>query len=1528
MKKILLIFAIVFSSLSYSQAITVSTNTYTVPQLVNTVLINSPCVSAVNVTSKTGTNFGSSNGIGFFQNTNPNFPMQSGVILSTGNVMHAAGPNTTELSDGNTTWPGDANLEATLASAGISMHSVNATVLEFDFTPISPTFSFDFLFASEEYGNFQCQFSDAFAFLLTNTSTGVTTNLAVVPNTNLPISVVTIRDFLYNSSCPSANAQYFGSYNGGSAAASSAVNFNGQTKLMNASATLVPNVTYHIKLVVADRSDESSDSAIFISSDTFNIGQDVLGQDITASSPNSPCFGDTYIINSNLNPANYTFVWTKNGVVLPSETGATLAVTESGTYGLTYQNIMTGCIPVSDAVEITYQPQIVPGTPINLYKCDTGATSYTYDLSANTNIVKAGLNPATIITYHATQALADSGSSALPLNYTAAPGTTIYVRIKNANNNCYTTESFQLLTSPAPVAHQPANMTKCAGSAFGNSAFNLTSQNGAILGAQPTSTYTVTYYSSLANANAATSALNANAFYATNNTTVYARVQNNSDSTCYSITSFVLYINPLPLVDSLDSVVLCGSYTLPHLNNGHFFSGPNGTGTPMFEGDVITETKTIYIYNESASGCSAGTSFSVTIIDPLTLAPAGGTYCGSYTLPGLTNGKYFTGDNGTGTQLQPGTVITTSQTIYVYFQSLIAPFCILTDSFHIVIVPGVTVETRPDVFECTSYTLPPLALGEYYTLPSAGGSQLPAGTILTTSQKVYIHALSSNNCASESSFNVVIGITAPADVDQCQPYILPALPVGKYFTGPMGTGTQIASGTAVSLTQTIYIYAPTTSGTNNCTDNLHFEVTIGQPIIDTLSDVSVCESYTLPALSSGDYYTGANGSGTMLHAGDVITSNQTIFIFKRATAICSNQSSFTVTVSPKPAIDSRSDIDICNSYVLTTLSVGNYYTGPNGTGTMLPGGTVITTSQLIYIYAVSPTAPYCAAQNSFNITIYSIEADAPTNVTACDRYTLPALHIGNYYSQPGGPLGGEGTLMHAGDVITTTKTIYVYTESGERINCTDENSFTITINPTPIVAPIANVNACHSYTLPALTVGNYFTAAGGTGTQLHANDVITINQTVYVYAQTATSPNCSDEKSFTINLYKVDVLPNVTTCDSYILPALTVGNYFTGASGTGTMLHAGQAVSSSKTIYIYGHAPFSPGCADESSFNVTIVNAPLVNAIPSGLTTVCDEDGINDGKTTFNLHQLDAAALGSQTGTEFTVTYYDNLADAESATNAITSTTASLVFVRVTNALTAHCYDLKSIVIKVNKLPEPTPVGGIICYDTRTKTLINPFTIQSGLSAATHTFEWTNESGTIVGTGATYTAGAPGNYTLVTTSNATGCASAPVTVTVSPSEPAIISYTMTDDFSDEQSITVTAQGSGDYEYQLDNGPFQDSNIFQNVSSGTHVITVHDKNGCGTSDSQALVINYPKYFTPNGDGYNDTWNIVDLKAKDNAIIHIFDRYGKLLGEIRPSGAGWDGMASGQSLPSTDYWFNVTYSEDGVAKEFRSHFAMKR
>jgi hypothetical protein len=250
-----------------------NTTTYTPEQLINNVLVNNPCITISNVTSSTGTNFGSTNGIGYFTNTNATFPLASGIVLSTGNVNNIPGPNTSTLNDGISAWAGDAQLENIISTAtGTAMISKNATKLEFDFTSLNEFMSFNFLFASEEYGAFQCTFADAFAFLLTDLETGVTTNLAVVPGTTTPISVVTIRDTANNTSCASVNPDFFDTYFSGASNFSSATNFNGQTFEMTASSVITPNHPYHIKLVVADRSDNAYDSAVFIKAGSFTSG--------------------------------------------------------------------------------------------------------------------------------------------------------------------------------------------------------------------------------------------------------------------------------------------------------------------------------------------------------------------------------------------------------------------------------------------------------------------------------------------------------------------------------------------------------------------------------------------------------------------------------------------------------------------------------------------------------------------------------------------------------------------------------------------------------------------------------------------------------------------------------------------------------------------------------------------------------------------------------------------------------------------------------------------------------------------------------------------------------------------------------------------------------------------------------------------------------------------------------------------------------------------------------------------------------
>src|SRR5690606_2367019 len=253
MKKIYFILTFLVGVIGFSQPITVSTTTYSVQELVDGVLVNTPCADVSNITSLTGTSFGQVNGIGYFTNTNPDFPMTDGIILSTGNALAAPGPSVGNQSAGSNAWPDDAQLttymNTYLNQPNQGYH--NATILEFDFVPYTNEISFNFVFASEEYGGFQCSYSDAFAFFLTNVATGQTTNLAIVPGTTDPISVVTIRDQAHNTSCNSVNPEYFGSYNLNNGI--SAINFRGETVKMQAYSEVTPGSQYHIKLVIQDR---------------------------------------------------------------------------------------------------------------------------------------------------------------------------------------------------------------------------------------------------------------------------------------------------------------------------------------------------------------------------------------------------------------------------------------------------------------------------------------------------------------------------------------------------------------------------------------------------------------------------------------------------------------------------------------------------------------------------------------------------------------------------------------------------------------------------------------------------------------------------------------------------------------------------------------------------------------------------------------------------------------------------------------------------------------------------------------------------------------------------------------------------------------------------------------------------------------------------------------------------------------------------------------------------------------------------
>jgi gliding motility-associated-like protein len=1529
MKNKLLLVLLLGSFVSFSQSISVSTSSHTVPELVTNVLVNSPCLQVSNINWITGTNFGSVNGIGYFENTNPNFPLQSGVILSTGNVLNAQGPNTTMLNDGSNDWSGDSDLQNVLAQAGIAMNSVNASVLEFEFVALSPHFDFDFLFASEEYGNFQCQFSDAFAFLLTNLSTGVTTNLAVVPSTTTPISVVTIRDFLYNSSCQSVNSQFFGSFNGGSNAASAPINFNGQTKVMNAAAVLTAGISYKIKLVIADRADPQSDSAIFLSANAFNIGQNVLGPDLTNATNYSLCFGVSHTLTTGLNPADYSFTWKRNGAILNGQTGASLVINQAGTYVVTYSNNAFPCQTITDEIIVQYQPQFVTPNPKNIYRCNSGESSYTFNLATNTPIVTAGLPTGTLISYHVTADDATSNGNPLPAVYTSIGNQTIYVRIQKNDSSCFIVKTFELQVTPPPIAHQPTDFHSCGSINNPTSAnFNLALINPMVLNGQSTQYNIITYHLTQATADSGTSPV-AFPIYGSISRTLYIRIRNITDPSCFATTSVNLVVDALPIVDVLEDVIVCDSYVLPTISNGNYFTGPNGTGQALFAGNVITQTKRIYIYRISTVQpfCPNQSSFLVTIVKPESLTISSGNYCGSYLLPSLTFGNYFTQPNGTGSILAPGTTITETQNVYFYFISTVAPFCEINLGYSIVIVPNPMIGTFENIFDCSAYILPTLSVGNYFDAPHGAGNSIPAGTAITATQTIFVYA-HNYTCTSEKSFTVFIGLDAPISTTECVSYTLPELPIGGYFSGPNGTGIAYPAGTQIVSTQTIYVYAVSQSEPN-CTDTLNFTITITLPVIEVPSITTACEAYILPSIPVGNYFTGPNGTGTLLLSGHEITSPQTLFIYLNNGDGCENGVSFEISPNQKPKIDARGDIDGCNSYVLTNLTLGNYYTGPNGTGQQLNGGHVITESQLIYIYA---TGNGCFSETSFQVNVFDIQADSSDDIIVCDSYVLPNLSGNNlYYTAPNGS-NGFGTVVTPGTVITNSQTLYIHKKNQIRpsFSCVDENSFTITVNITPVVASVTTVSVCNSYILPALTIGNYYTESNGGGTMLTAGTELTRSQLVYVYAETGTTPNCFDQKSFQLNIFNVDEPADVISCSSYTLPALISGKYFRGPNATGGQLNAGTVITTSQTLYIFANSNYTQNCSDEHVFNITIVPQPVVNNIPIGNRRICDEDGLNDGITSFDLTTLNSIAIGSQNGAEFVVSYYASLVDATGNINALTSTTLQNLFIRVSNTLAPNCYDIKPLTIIVHKLPEPTPVDGYVCVESGTGVVLSTYTIAANLSSTTHNFEWYLNETRINGEfGNTLTVSAPGMYFVVATNIATGCSSEPTLIEVLQSEPAAITFTVSMAFSSTNSITINAIGNGgNYEYQLNNSPFQDSPTFDNVSSGIHTVTVRDKNGCGSSTEDVLVVNYPKFFTPNGDGFNDTWNIKDLANQTNAVIYIYDRYGKLVKQIYPNGAGWDGTFNSQPLSSSDYWFTVNYEENNSKKEFKAHFSLKR
>ncbi|MHA7058395.1 T9SS type B sorting domain-containing protein [Aquimarina sp. M1] len=319
---------------------------------------------------------------------------------------------------------------------------------------------------------------------------------------------------------------------------------------------------------------------------------------------------------------------------------------------------------------------------------------------------------------------------------------------------------------------------------------------------------------------------------------------------------------------------------------------------------------------------------------------------------------------------------------------------------------------------------------------------------------------------------------------------------------------------------------------------------------------------------------------------------------------------------------------------------------------------------------------------------------------------------------------------------------------------------------------------------------------------------------------------------------------------------------------------------------------------------------------------------------------------------DYNITYYTVMQDATLGnTNIIVSPSSyqnmqpfsQTVYVRLDPLENDNdCFRVIAVQLEVNDLPDFTLEEEYVLCLENDGTIINVAptdAIDTGLNESVYTFQWysggsASAENEIPGeTGAAYDPAASGQYTVLVTNVQTTCVSSAIATVIESYPPQPEDFTvelLSGAFSDNATIQVIVSSDtiGEYEYRLDNGDWQNSPVFMRVFRGEHMIYVRDVNMCAEIELPVeFIVDYPRYFTPNGDGFHETWGITGNDTVQINGVLIFNRFGKLLKDLGTLGE-WDGTYNGNLLPSSEYWFKVRYTENGSFKEFNGSFSLIR
>ena len=519
----------------------------------------------------------------------------------------------------------------------------------------------------------------------------------------------------------------------------------------------------------------------------------------------------------------------------------------------------------------------------------------------------------------------------------------------------------------------------------------------------------------------------------------------------------------------------------------------------------------------------------------------------------------------------------------------------------------------------------------------------------------------------------------------------------------------------------------------------------------------------------------------------------------------------------------------------------------------------------------------------------------------------------------------------AGLISATTANTLIYNLPGEykiiwNFNdgngnrTTQEQKVFISTVPVPVITPPGLFCIQQNATLGDITVAGqnikWYDAVNGTNPFSFSH--VLINNTTYYAVQTING--CESKKvaieAKVLNTHPVTGNTNQSFCSD---TNPTIASIVATGSAIKWYDRNSLPIPTSTTI-VNGATYFATqtisGCESQTKLavNTTIIAALITNDYED---TQCDD--LSEGIKTVNLTDYNAKLTTINTG--YTFDYYHSKTGAENETfiDKITDFASYRIYLgenKIYVRINSNTVCSAVVVLKIDlfALPEISIASVMpICDKT-------PLSISAGINHDTYTWSTGDSTPAI-------TTNIPGDYWVEVGKNHRflNCYNK-TNFKLIPSSKAVISKIDTAEWTDNKNaITINATGTGSYKYSIDGEVFQDSNQFTDLINGRKIVFIKDTNGCKTVTEEVFLLMYPRFFTPNGDGFNDNWEIKFLDFEKERTIVIYDRNGKLIKTLTSSTEIWDGKFNGSDLPADDYWFIVTSPDE---KEIKGHFSLKR